>query len=78
MKLERLRDHIPFFAENESSVRYYCRRVPALFRSASGATIVDAAGRSYTDLMSACGALNTGTIMLVSKRRRSNISLETV
>ncbi|MGY4512125.1 diaminobutyrate--2-oxoglutarate transaminase [Bradyrhizobium sp. USDA 3650] len=60
MRPELRNDHVAFFAENESSVRYYCRRLPALLSSASGATILDAAGRSYIDLMSACGALNYG------------------
>jgi len=53
-------NHLEFFAENESAVRAYCRRLPALLRTATGATVVDAGGRSYVDFLSACGALNYG------------------
>jgi len=53
-------DHVAFFESHESEVRSYCRRLPALLASATGAVIVDERGRSYIDFMSACGALNYG------------------
>jgi len=52
--------HVAFFESHESEVRSYCRRLPALLKSANGAVIIDDKGRSYVDFMSACGALNYG------------------
>lgn len=57
---EPVQDHEAVFAGNESEVRYYCRRVPNLLRTASGAMIRDAAGNTFIDFLSACGALNYG------------------
>jgi diaminobutyrate-2-oxoglutarate transaminase len=48
------------FAERESAVRVYCRKFPAVFTRARGATVWDEEGRSWTDLMSGAGALNYG------------------
>lgn len=48
------------FCEVESQVRYYCRRWPAVFASASGATITDEAGVGYLDFFSGAGALSYG------------------
>ena len=48
------------FNERESSVRSYCRSFPATFSSASGAYLVDDAGRSYIDFLAGAGALNYG------------------
>ncbi|SFI60481.1 diaminobutyrate--2-oxoglutarate transaminase [Bradyrhizobium sp. Gha] len=53
-------DHLDFFADHESNVRSYCRRLPALLSSARGAIILDANGNDYVDLLSACGSLNYG------------------
>jgi len=52
--------HREVFEESESEVRYYCRKLPNLLRTANGAIVVDAEGREFIDLMSACGALNYG------------------
>jgi diaminobutyrate-2-oxoglutarate transaminase len=48
------------FCEVESEVRYYCRRWPAVFATASGATLTDEAGVSYLDFFSGAGALSYG------------------
>ncbi|MGY2811955.1 diaminobutyrate--2-oxoglutarate transaminase [Bradyrhizobium sp. USDA 4506] len=53
-------DHVGFFADHESKVRSYCRRLPALLASARGAVIRDSSGNDYVDLLSACGSLNYG------------------
>src|SRR4051794_4620998 len=53
-------DHTAFFAAHESEVRSYCRRLPALLRTAKGSLISDADGRKFVDFLSACGALNYG------------------
>jgi len=52
--------HLDFFSRHESNVRSYCRRVPALLKSAQGAIVIDAEGEEHIDLLSACGALNYG------------------
>lgn len=52
--------HEQFFSSHESQVRSYCRRVPALLKSAKGARIWDAGGVEYVDLLAGCGALNYG------------------
>lgn len=44
----------------ESNVRYYCRRMPAVFSRARNAEVWDEEGRRYIDFLSACGALNYG------------------
>lgn len=44
----------------ESGVRYYCRRWPAVFATASGATITDEAGAVYLDFFAGAGALSYG------------------
>jgi diaminobutyrate-2-oxoglutarate transaminase len=48
------------FAQGESSVRYYCRQMPAVFVRASNARIWDEEGTEYIDFLSACGSLNYG------------------
>lgn len=53
-------DYREFFAEHESEVRAYCRHLPALLKTAQGATITDVRGNIYVDMLSACGALNYG------------------
>ena len=58
--LEMPSGHLAFFAEHESEVRSYCRRIPALLRTAKGAVVTDDEGHDYVDLLSACGALNYG------------------
>lgn len=52
--------HLATFAESESEVRYYCRRLPNLLVSGSGALLRDVEGREFIDFLSACGALNFG------------------
>lgn len=44
----------------ESNVRYYCRRWPAVFSSAHGATITDEEGVAYLDFFAGAGALSYG------------------
>lgn len=48
------------FDELESNVRYYCRHWPAVFTTASGSTLADEAGKTYTDFFSGAGALSYG------------------
>jgi diaminobutyrate-2-oxoglutarate transaminase len=48
------------FEELESNVRYYCRRWPAVFSSAHGATIIDEDGVEYLDFFAGAGALSYG------------------
>ena len=48
------------FEELESNVRYYCRRWPAVFSSAHGATLVDENGVEYLDFFAGAGALSYG------------------
>lgn len=48
------------FEELESNVRYYCRRWPAVFSSASGSTITDENGVEYLDFFAGAGALSYG------------------
>ena len=57
---ETRRDDVSPFDELESNVRYYCRRWPAVFTSASGARLVSETGRSYLDFFSGAGALSYG------------------
>jgi diaminobutyrate-2-oxoglutarate transaminase len=52
--------HLEVFERAESAVRYYCRKLPKLLSSASGAVVRDVEGGEYIDFMSACGALNYG------------------
>ena len=44
----------------ESNVRYYCRRWPAVFSSASGSVITDEDGVEYLDFFAGAGALSYG------------------
>ncbi len=44
----------------ESNVRYYCRRWPAVFASASGSVITDENGEEYIDFFAGAGALSYG------------------
>jgi diaminobutyrate-2-oxoglutarate transaminase len=48
------------FDELESNVRYYCRKWPAVFAAASGASLVDETGKAYIDFFSGAGALSYG------------------
>jgi len=48
------------FEELESNVRYYCRRWPAVFAQAHGATILDEDGVAYLDFFAGAGALSYG------------------
>ncbi len=48
------------FEELESNVRYYCRRWPAVFSTASGSTLVDENGVHYLDFFAGAGALSYG------------------
>ncbi|MBB5052793.1 diaminobutyrate-2-oxoglutarate transaminase [Afipia massiliensis] len=52
--------HLDVFARNESEVRYYCRKLPGLLRSANGAIVRDSDGLEFIDFLSACGSLNYG------------------
>jgi diaminobutyrate-2-oxoglutarate transaminase len=44
----------------ESSVRYYCRKMPAVFVTARNALVWDTDGNRYIDFLSGCGSLNYG------------------
>src|SRR5262249_5713162 len=44
----------------ESNVRAYSRRWPTVFCTASGASIVDEAGREFVDFFAGAGSLNYG------------------
>lgn len=48
------------FEEFESNVRYYCRRWPAVFSTATGATITAEDGTQYLDFFAGAGALSYG------------------
>lgn len=48
------------FEELESNVRYYCRRWPTVFASASGSSLVDESGSAYIDFFCGAGALSYG------------------
>ncbi len=48
------------FDELESNVRYYCRRWPAVFSTALGATITAEDGTEYLDFFAGAGALSYG------------------
>ncbi len=48
------------FETCESAIRSYCRNFPAVFVTASGATLTDASGRRYLDFLSGAGTLNYG------------------
>ncbi|HEY5303363.1 MAG TPA: diaminobutyrate--2-oxoglutarate transaminase [Acidimicrobiales bacterium] len=48
------------FDELESNVRWYCRRWPAVFASASGSVITDEDGVEYLDFFAGAGALSYG------------------
>ncbi len=44
----------------ESNVRTYCRSFPAVFKTATGALIIDEHGKEYIDFLAGAGALNYG------------------
>jgi diaminobutyrate-2-oxoglutarate transaminase len=46
--------------ELESAVRSYCRNFNVTFAAGSGSTVTDVNGRTYTDFLSGCSALNYG------------------
>jgi diaminobutyrate-2-oxoglutarate transaminase len=48
------------FEAMESSVRYYCRNMPAIFVRARNATVWDENDVAYIDFLSGCGSLNYG------------------
>ncbi|WP_226782854.1 diaminobutyrate--2-oxoglutarate transaminase [Oceaniglobus trochenteri] len=48
------------FSRRESQVRSYCRSFDAVFNRASGSTLHDSQGNSYTDFLSGCSSLNYG------------------
>lgn len=48
------------FERRESQVRSYCRSFDAVFTRATGSTLQDAKGNSYTDFLSGCSSLNYG------------------
>ncbi len=48
------------FEKRESSVRSYCRTIPAVFRKANGAVLTDIDGRTYLDFLAGAGSLNYG------------------
>lgn len=48
------------FERRESQVRSYCRSFDAVFNRATGSTLYDDEGNSYTDLLSGCSSLNYG------------------
>lgn len=48
------------FEQWESEIRGYCRSYPAVFDTASNATMVDKQGRSYIDFFAGAGVLNFG------------------
>lgn len=53
-------DDLEEFGSHESRVRYYCRKMPALFDTARNALVWDAEGTRYIDFLSGCGSLNYG------------------
>ncbi|MGA1462932.1 MAG: diaminobutyrate--2-oxoglutarate transaminase [Steroidobacteraceae bacterium] len=48
------------FERLESSVRSYCRSIPALFERAEGSHLIDRQGRRYLDFLSGAGSMNYG------------------
>ena len=48
------------FERRESQVRSYCRSFDAVFTRATGSTMHDTQGNSYTDFLSGCSSLNYG------------------
>lgn len=56
------------FERWESEVRGYVRAYPTVFQSASNATLVDEAGKSYTDFFAGAGVLNFGHNNAAMKR----------
>lgn len=60
--VDAVRTEGPFaeFDASESSVRYYCREMPAVFVRAANARVWDEDGNEYIDFLSACGSLNYG------------------
>ena len=48
------------FEQNESNVRYYCRRYPVVFSRGHGSTLITEDGKSYLDFLSGAGSLNYG------------------
>jgi diaminobutyrate-2-oxoglutarate transaminase len=53
-------DHVSRFEASESGVRSYCRDLPNLFVSASGARVWDCEGVEFIDFLAGCGSLNYG------------------
>lgn len=52
--------YLDVFQNEESDVRYYCRKLPNLLSAASGGIVRDVEGAEFIDFMSACGTLNYG------------------
>ncbi|WP_375786920.1 diaminobutyrate--2-oxoglutarate transaminase [Bradyrhizobium sp. Pha-3] len=70
------RRHETLFAQHESEVRYYCRRLPRLLSSARGSVITDSEGATFVDFLSACGSLNYGHNHPVLKQAAIDYLLE--
>lgn len=51
---------VTVFERRESQVRSYCRSFDAVFSRATGSTLYDNEGNSYTDFLSGCSSLNYG------------------
>jgi len=60
------------FDEMESSARYYCRHMPAIFTKARNASLWDENGVEYADFLAGCGSLNYGHNHPVLKARVIN------
>lgn len=56
------------FERRESQVRSYARSFPVKFVHASGASLTDATGKTYTDFLAGCSSLNYGHNHPVLKR----------
>ena len=48
------------FEKNESEVRSYCRKFPAVFSEAKNALLIDTDGKEYIDFFAGAGAINFG------------------
>lgn len=53
-------NYLDVFASYESEARSYCRKFPALFKTAKMSTMYDANGNEYIDFLCGAGALNFG------------------
>lgn len=53
-------NYLDVFANYESEARSYCRKFPALFKTAKMSTMYDTDGNEYIDFLCGAGALNFG------------------